>query len=341
MIARLLARGACLRALITVTLATLAAFAGADAAALADGGFGVRPAHFEPTNPATRAYFIRSIKPRGTFSDQVIVSNGSDGALRLRVYAVDGLTARTSGAVYGNRADRKLRAGTWVRPAVSQVTLAPHAESVVGFTVRVPKGSPPGDHLAGLAFETARRPRSDARFSVVAVVREVVGVFVQVPGPAGPRLTVGKTALRALPGLSRASAVVVIGNAGRKLCKPHLRVALSGPHGYRRAVSARLDTILPGDTIPYPLPWTSSLRPGRYSASSRAACPGTAANSRSSIRLDSALAGPRPDSPSSSHSSHGSTPVWVLLAVALGSAAAGASLSRRRHRRGSPPKPSP
>jgi hypothetical protein len=340
MIARLLARGACLRALITATLATLAVFAGADASALTDGGFGVRPAHFDPANPATRAYFIRSIKPRGTFSDQVIASNGSDSALRLRVYAVDGLTARTSGAVYANRSDRKFRAGTWVRPAVSLITLAPHGESVVGFTVRVPKGTPPGDHLAGIALETVRRPRSGARFSVVEVVREVVGVLVQVPGPARPRLAVGKTALRALPGLSRASAVVVIGNAGRKLCKPTLRVALSGPHGYRRAVSARLDTILPGDTIPYPLPWPSRLRPGHYSASSRAACPGTVASSRSSIRLGSALSGPTPHSPTSSHSSNSSTPVWVFLAVALGSAAVGASFSRRRHRRSSPPEAS-
>ncbi|MEA2315097.1 MAG: hypothetical protein QOI03_1789 [Solirubrobacteraceae bacterium] len=314
-------------------LAVTLAAAGLQDAAADSGGFGLRPAHFDPANPATRAYFIRTVAPGASFSDQVVASNSSGAALTLRVYAVDGLTGKTSGAVYGNRADRKFRAGTWVRPGVSRITLAPHGQGVVAFTVRVPARGLPGDHLAGIAFETTRRPSSGAHFAVVEVVRDVVGVLVEVPGPARPQIKLGGAKLAALPGLSRASVVIGIGNAGRKLCKPTLQVALAGPHAYRRTVAARLDTILPGDTIPFPVAWPTRLRVGRYSASVRAACPGTVASSRAAVQLGSALDGPTAPSAQVTHPSQGGTPVWVFVAIAFGGAAAGGTLSRRRHSR--------
>jgi Bacterial protein of unknown function (DUF916) len=324
-------------AAIALLVALMGGLGVGDAWAAGEGSFGVRPAHFDPANPATRAYFIRDVAPGRSFSDQVIASNSGSVPLRLRVYAVDGLTAKTSGAVYANRTDRKVRTGTWVATAVSQIALAPHAQGTVAFTVRVPNKASPGDHLAGIAFEITRRPSSHARFSVVEVVREVVGVLVQVPGPARAKIALGGARLAPLPGLRRASLVVDIGNVGRKLCKPSLRVALSGPHSYRRTVSVRLDTILPGDTIPFPLPWPSALRPGGYHAAIRAGCPGTAARSQAALRLGAALDGPSRPSAQLPASSHGKgTPTWVFLAIALGGAALGGSAGRLRHRRRPP-----
>jgi hypothetical protein len=66
------------------------------------GGFGARPAHFNPNVSATRASFIRSVARRGSFTAQVIVSNSASKPLTPRVYPVDGLTGATSGVVYGN-----------------------------------------------------------------------------------------------------------------------------------------------------------------------------------------------------------------------------------------------
>ncbi len=87
---------------------------GAQAATI--GGFGARPAHFNPRVPATRAYFIRSVPRGGSFTDQVIVSNSASKPVTLRVYPVDGLTGATSGVVYGNHQDQIRGAGQWVTP---------------------------------------------------------------------------------------------------------------------------------------------------------------------------------------------------------------------------------
>jgi hypothetical protein len=333
-------RAPCSRRVIPAALA-LAAVSSALGACCGDalggeiGGFGVRPAHFDEANPATRAYFIRTLKPGGTFSDQVVVSNGGGAPIRLAASAVDGLTAKTSGAVYANRSDRRFKAAAWVKLTMSSVTVPAHGQALVPFTVQAPRNALPGDHLAGIDVET-RRPPSRARFSVTEVIRAVVGVLVIVPGHARARLTLGAVSLAPLPGLRRASVVVAIGNTGRKLCKPKLRVALGGPRSYHRTVVAQLDTILPGDTIPYPLPWPSVLRSGTYHSSEQASCRGTtAASTRSSLRLGSQLDGPTSARPV--RASHGGgTPVWVFVAIALGSAGLGGALSRRRAGRNRP-----
>src|SRR2546428_4222654 len=62
------------------------------------GGFSVRPGDVNPTNPATRAYFIHTVAPGGSFTEHVVVEVAGSQALDLRVYAVDGLAGTTSGA---------------------------------------------------------------------------------------------------------------------------------------------------------------------------------------------------------------------------------------------------
>ncbi len=109
---------------------------GAEAATI--GGFGARPAHFNPNNPATRAYFIRTVPRGGSFTDQVVVTNTAAKPVTLRVYPVDGLTGATSGVVYGNRGDALHGAGLWVTPATRLVTVPANSQTTVGLTVNVP-----------------------------------------------------------------------------------------------------------------------------------------------------------------------------------------------------------
>src|SRR5581483_5426648 len=153
-------------------------------AAPAEAGFGIalRPAHADPNDVSTKAYFKPTVAPGETFSDQVIVSNTGDAPVNLVVSGVDGLTAPTSGAVYGNRQDPVKRAGAWVSAATGTVTVAPHSELPVNFTVKVPKDAGAGDHLAGIAFEDAQPTQAGGNFAVTQVVRAVMGVQIQVPG---------------------------------------------------------------------------------------------------------------------------------------------------------------
>jgi hypothetical protein len=317
----------------TTLLATACAVAcgvfasGASAATI--GGFGARPAHFDSNNPATRAYFIRTVPRGGSFTDQVIVSNTASKPLTLRVYPVDGLTGATSGVVYSNRQDHLHGAGPWVAPTVSSVTVPANSQTTVAFTVRVPKTASVGQHLAGLALEDMHSGKSSGRFSVTEVLRTVVGIQLNVPGPAQSRIALQSFSIAPIQGTSYPSVVVGLSNTGTKLCKPALSVSLNGPGGAQRA-SRHLDTLLPGDTIPYPFVWPHALAAGSYTAKITATgCgPSVTLHGRTSLgaKLVKSTVPPQAARPASSST----IPWWPIALVGFGGLVVGALFGRRR-----------
>jgi hypothetical protein len=298
------------------------------------GGFTVRPAHVDPSDPATASYFKRETPDGGSWSDQVVVGNTSDRPVDLFVSAVDGLTGQTSGAVYADRQDPVHKAGGWVTVGAPEVTVAADSQLPVGFTVRVPPGAPAGDHLAGVAFENADPVTSGSGFRVTEVFRAVVGVLVTVPGPAAFVPRVGKAWLARLAGPGIAAVMVTVSDAGLLLGKPVLTVALSGPGGYRRTSTRSLDTVLAGDSIDYPFAWADDLAPGRYEITATITGGGATMTVHTVSDLGSALSGtnslkPRRATPSAPTG----IPWGAIPAVAVAGVAAGFLVHRRRPRR--------
>jgi hypothetical protein len=317
------------------------AFVGGTGSAWAStrGGFTVRPARSDPNDPATRAYFKPVVAPRGRYTNQVIVGNTSAEPITFYVSAVDGLTARTSGAVYANRQDPVVQAGRWVTPDVSELTVRPDKQTAVGFTVKVPPGASPGDHLAGLAFEKANPKRSSVgNFSVTEVLRVVIGVEIRVPGPASFSVDVHGLGIQPQPGTNVAAVMVELGDNGLLLGKPVLTVSLAGPHGYHKTVSRQLDTILPGDTIDYPFPWPDSLAAGCYKTISVATGGASKARLTADVCTKSSLRGTVPPSGgrqqgSSSPAPRSGLPIWLFVVIALVSVLIGALFRGPRGRR--------
>ena len=295
-------------ALLTALLAVPAS--GLVVSAYSTGGVTAGPLHWDPSNPATRAYFIPTIIPGGTFHDYIRVGNPNSDSVDLVISAVDGVTATTSGAVYANRTDPVRKAGMWITPDQSTLTLAAGQSTQVGFTVRVPSDAVPGDHLGGVAFENAHPTPGTGTISISSVVRTVVGVLIEVPGPAAFTVRVGPPTIQPLTAEGLASIVVPITDTGLRLGKPTLTVTVSGPNGYHRSVTRHLDTILPGDTIQYPFPWPDTLGPGVYTVVASAIGPGMSApaTSRASAPLRSGLQGVR--------SSDGPVPATALTPAA-------------------------
>jgi hypothetical protein len=321
-------------ALMCVAGALVCAPASGAAAGPMAAGVSVRPAHYDAAVPATRAYFIRALAAGRSFSDQVVVSNGDARPVALLVYPVDGLTGVTSGTVYANRQDRRRGASTWVSMTSERIVVPARSSVSVPFTVRVPAKAIPGDHLAGIAFEGAASVRSGGHFSVRLITRQVVGVEIQVAGPAARRMALRAISLRSLPGTTRASAVVTLANVGRKLCKPVLRVALTGARS-SGSTTRRLDTVLPRQQIPYPLPWPSALAAGSYRATARLTQCGPAATLQAVVYLGhrlrgSGIAAPRGGSLRPSQPS-APTPWWAFVAVAFGGMGVGVLARRRSH----------
>ena len=294
------------------------------------GGFGARPAHFDPNVPATRAYFIRSVPRGGSFADRVIVSNSASKPVTLRVYPVDGLTGATSGVVYGNRQDQLRGAGLWVTPSVSQVTVPADSQTTVAFTLRVPNSATIGQHLAGLALEDVHSGKSAGRFSVTEVLRTVVGVEVAVPGPSQSRLSLESFSIAPIQGTTYPSVVVNLSNIGTNLCKPTLAVSLNGPGGVQRA-SRRLDSVLPGSAIPYPFVWPHSLAAGSYNATITATGCGPRQVLRGSASLGAKLVKSTvPASATPPAGGGGTIPWWPIALVGFGGIVVGTLFGRRR-----------
>lgn len=299
------------------------------ASAAAIGGFGARPAHYDSGNPATRAYFIRTAPRGGSFTDQVVVSNTAAKQVTLRVYPTDGVTGATSGVVYSNRQTHLKGTGLWVTPAVSRVTVPARSQRTVGFTVHVPGNANPGQHLAGLALEDVHSGTSTGRFSVTEVLRTVVGIEIAVPGPARSRIALDSFAISPITGTAYPSVVVNLSNLGTRLCKPALSIALNGPDGVQRA-TRHLDTILPGDSIPYPFLWSRSLPAGSYAATITATGCGPRATLHGKAALGAKLVKSTVPVEASVLPASSTIPWLPIALVGCGGIALGAWFGRRR-----------
>jgi hypothetical protein len=293
------------------------------------GGFGARPAHFNPNNPATRAYFIRTVSRGGSFTDQVVVSNTGSKAVTLRVYPTDGVTGATSGVVYSNRQDQLKGAGLWVTPAATLLTVPASSQTTVGFTVHVPANATAGQHLAGLALEDIHSGKSSGRFSVTEVLRTVVGIEVKVPGPSRSQLNLQSFSIAPIQGTTYPSVVVGVSNTGTNLCRPTLAISLSGPGGVQRA-SRQLDTLLPGDSIPYPFVWPHSLQAGSYKANITATGCGPRATLSGSASLGAKLVKSTVPAQAVRPSTSNTIPWWPIALVGFGGIVVGALFGRRR-----------
>jgi len=309
-----------LAGLLPLATLLLALVTAAPAGAATVGGLGVRPAHSDPADPATKAYFKPVVQPGGTFSDAVTVTNSSDQPMAVFVTAVDGLTSTSSGAVYANRQDPVDETGRWVVPASGTVTIPAHGSLDVPFTVRVPADATPGDHLAGIAVEDAHPHASGGNFSVTEVLRGVIGVQVRVPGEAAFTMTAGTPSLSELAGTGNAAVTIPLTSTGGLLGKPSVTVNLAGD-GYNRTVTRALDTILPGDHIEYPFVWPDDVRAGNYAITVSLTTDHTVASTHGHSTIGQQLAGaanPGASKVITVFTPHNTIPWLLLLGIAVG-----------------------
>lgn len=280
----------------------------ATSTAAAGTSFGVRPAH------GNASYISATVAAGSAHRSAIVVRSGSRKPLRLTVAAVAGRTSPTSGAVY--TLDTR-GAARWIVPAVSHVVLLPHRTITIPFTIRVPRGAAPGDHLAGIALVPPASAPSKGQLSVRTVFRQVLGVLVRVPGPGAFQPNLSSVALTRIPGTGIAALRLGLANAGARLGKPLLQVTLSGPDGYHRTVERRLETILPGDAIGYRLPWPEGLRHGTYSVVARATGAGSTSVLDGAIRVGRPFSGPPHPVVRTAFSTGHRTPLWVWLLAGL------------------------
>jgi len=153
--------------------------------ASADGGavFSLRPANPVPGKPETATYFVYSVQPGDSFSDEAIAVNSGTASVHLRVYPADGITAGNGGIAFPGYGEARKGPGNWVEVAVSDLTLKPGEERRIAFRISVPPGVQPGHHVAGILLENADLVMGTGGVAVNILQRTATAVIDLPPLP--------------------------------------------------------------------------------------------------------------------------------------------------------------
>lgn len=249
--------------------------------ARAEGGVGYR-VDGDPGSTIDGGFITLQASPGGFASGHFYATNGGSQPASITIYGADGLTGDTTGIVYSDAGDQLVDAGGWLSPSASGATLpAAGGDRRIDFSVRVPSGARAGDHVGGVVLEQRR-----AGAAISQIVRNVVPVLITVSGGASPSLSLRSALVSSLPGTSLPAVTVKMVNTGQRICRPLLTVSLVGQSERGSAVTRQLDAILPGDGVPYPLPWPRALDAGTYTASVSASGCGPTATLSTQVHSD-------------------------------------------------------
>ncbi|GAA3882980.1 hypothetical protein GCM10023084_39830 [Streptomyces lacrimifluminis] len=204
---------------------------------------------------AQRPYFYLSADPGTTVQDKVTVSNKTGEPLTFRLYAADAYnTARDGGFAVRTLDEKQRGVGAWARPAKPRVTVPPHKSVTVPFTLRVPEGAEPGDHVGALVALDERIDAGDG--SLALGVQRAVGarVYLRVNGPAVSAIAVERVRIShhqpLVPGLGDSTATIsyTLHNTGNVTLDPRVEVRAQGLFG--RTLLARDLTRIPSELLP-------------------------------------------------------------------------------------------
>lgn len=235
--------------------------------------FGIRPTKAYEGNPesfGSFGYFVHSLAPGGSLSDEAMVMNSGDVPVTLKLYAADAVTAIEGGTAFANEGEEKNGVASWLALPVSELTLEPGEERVVPFTISVPADASPGQHVAGLVLEAApsgEAPLSgegEVQFAVKVVRRAGVAVLIDVPGPHVAGLEISGAGLRQQDDQG-ATFVVAVRNTGNIFVRGEGSLVIKDRQGTELAsIPLKMDTVLPGDATTFQVTHPVRLADGDY-----------------------------------------------------------------------------
>ena len=157
----------------------------------------------------TRNFYDYAAKRGVGLGDHVAITNYSQRALSLHVYAADGTTDFKTGKltlIPGTQASKDL--GSWVSvargpstcPAIDtgsaltkclaglgiQLTVQPHTSVIVPFRIAIPKNASAGDHVAGIV--AAYTVAGSGKHAISVDERVGARIYLRVAGKLSPKL---------------------------------------------------------------------------------------------------------------------------------------------------------
>jgi hypothetical protein len=130
-------------------------------------------------------YFQLAVAPGQAVTAAVVVANLAPHAQTLALGHAVGVTSGNGGSAYLPATRRCHGPACWVTGLPSRITLPAGYRELVSFMVRVPRRTPPGQYLSGIAAAPATRPApvkvgSNGSSSAQAVILDAVTIGVAV-----------------------------------------------------------------------------------------------------------------------------------------------------------------
>jgi hypothetical protein len=213
------------------------------------------PGSTDPRQPGDRADFSYSVAPGGSVTDAITVFNFSNVELTFHVYATDAFN-QNSGQLDLLPPDKKpADVGTWVVLPQDNLTLLPHQQATFPFTLRIPPGARPGDHVGAiLAANDALGTGPNGK--MVKIDRRTGSrLYVRVAGALAPDLAIRKISSAYHPRLNSLSGPVDVTyrveNRGNVRMAGRAWVTASGLLGLgsKRSHPLALPELLPGQSM--------------------------------------------------------------------------------------------
>ena len=240
-----------------LTIALLSGIAYAVPTAYADSGgtsFSVHPSRYDPSNIATKSYFILDSKPNTTAENGISITNTGAATGTVTLYAVDATTGQNSGLVYNTKDAPRHDVGSWLHLSQQQLILAPGQNETVTFQISVPKGARPGQHIGGIVAESIAQASTQQNNTLHVNVQSlsIVAVQLNVAGPQMDRLEMSGIQTGGANG--NQNLLIHLSNTGTTLLKPYGTLQVVDALGnIRQKLTMKMDTFLPDTTISYPV----------------------------------------------------------------------------------------
>lgn len=267
-------------AAIALSVGVSVAVFGAPTSALAadNGSWAIVPATTSENTTSNRAFFAIETAADQVVEDAVTITNVTAQPMTLELYPADAFNSPGAGFALRPQNEVNTDVGTWITLSKDEVVLKPKSSVNVPFTMTVPAGATPGDHVGGIVAlnPVATGEQTTAEGAVIQVQQAVgVRIYARVKGPLNPQLVVSSVTIDlesgGIPGLAfprEATITYTIRNEGNVRITPERSLKVSGLFG--RALyepeNKPLPEILPGNEATFSEVWSDPPFANRVSA---------------------------------------------------------------------------
>jgi hypothetical protein len=151
---------------------------------------------------------------------QVKLVNTGKITFDARALAINASTGANGGFALASAGTKATGVTLWLDFPEAVYTLEPGKGVQLPLTVKVPKGTAPGQYLTALVMETADPQAVEGTSAFKQVIRQALPVFITVPGPVTPKFEVSDVSLTKIENGTGAVITFSINNSGNVLVKP-------------------------------------------------------------------------------------------------------------------------